>query len=141
MDILNNYQPIRNELTAVVPHCYHCGVRKLNLLSCEIWGIRICPGCLATLHKPHHPSCDKEGSKKSETSYRGPPRTTFTLNLTHYSGTTITLTCHRGMGLMLEDHWAGTYILYASGMTLVLESRDEINLAIIDGLKILAQED
>jgi hypothetical protein len=123
----------------IVPMCYHCGVRKLNLAECEIWGIKVCPSCIESLHAPHHPSCRKDSPKKQKgLEMGGRARSSFSLQLTHYSGRTLFLDCHRGTAMKLEEHWAGTYVLFASGMILVLEDKEEINQRIIEGLKTLS---
>jgi hypothetical protein len=132
-------QSSRIDPASIVPVCYHCGVRKLNLAECDIWGIKVCPSCIQSLHVPHHQSCRKDAPKKQQSlEMGGSGRTAFSLRLTHYSGRPLFLDCHRGTSMLLEEHWAGTYILFASGMILVLEDKQEINQLIIEGLKSLS---
>ncbi len=131
----------RNDIGSFVPICYHCGVRKLNLLHCEIWGVKLCHACKQSVHSPHHSNCTKtaeieeDGLKSSKPSIR----TSFKLFLTHHSGRHINIECQPGIAIILEEHWAGTYLYFGASMLLVLEEKTDINHRIVEGLKSLHQ--
>lgn len=126
------------DLSAIVPICYHCGVRKLNLVLCEYWGVKACNTCIESLHVPEHKSCYKKAGEKQQLSHSTQEvRTTFRLMLTAYGGRPIAIECKPGVAIRMEDHWAGTYVFFGASMMLVLEERIEINASIIEGLKSL----
>lgn len=113
-------------------------MRKLNLVNCEIWGLKACNVCIESLHNPHHPSCNKNSGDKNELKHvEQNLRTTFKLFLTAYTGSPIAVECKPGVAVRMEDHWAGTYVYFGATMKLVLEDRSQINHAIIEGLKSL----
>jgi hypothetical protein len=136
---LRRHDLAANDKSALDPlkiTCYHCQEKSARLQICELWGVSACPSCIETLHHSHHKSCKKAvpepGSKAAKV--RKVART-FTLTLTHYSGYHLLIRCSLGQQLRMEEHHLGTYLITESTMTLVLEGRDEINLAILEGLR------
>ena len=126
--------------------CFHCGKDESNLLSCEIWDVRTCRACRKRHHVGHHEQCTKlqSAEEEEEETLLGPKKTKgaeteyFYIRLTRFDGQSTRIRCRKGVELPLEEHWAGTYLIFTAGMVLVKENRDEINEKLLEGLRSIA---
>lgn len=112
--------------------CFHCGSDKDPILKCDVWGINTCTGCKKIHHLPHHKSCYKAQDLED-----GAEQIYFNIRLNRVDGSATQLKLQKGQELIMEEHWAGTYLFFDAGVMLVTQSRKEIDDLVLQGLRTL----